>query len=531
MLLLDMAIHTFDSARFLVGGTPSGVYCREWDPAGSWYLQGSSAVAVFDMQEGPVFTYRGSWCADGLGTSWESAWRIVGERGSLTWDGHADIRAEVRTGVREGLFDRTEPVDVPPLDPRDRVGGHLGVMQDFLDAIATGSGARNPWRRQHPEPGDGLRRDRERRDRTPRSDQPLGAPRLSNPLLDIRIGTMVRGNLADPAAYVRAILPLGFESIQPFFWQTIGDKDIPRLAGEIREAIGDADVKVGALGMFGNPLEDQPLDRETLAGWETLIDNAHLFGTDIVAGFTGRLRGRPLPESLPRFREVWSRLARRAADRGVRIAFENCAMEGNWASGDWNIAHNPDAWEMMFDALPDENVGLEWEPCHQMVYLIDPIPQIREWAPRIFHVHGKDATVRWDVIRRHGIFGKHRFVEMRTPGFGDSDWARVIGDLRLAGYRGSIDIEGWHDPVYRDDLELTGQKRALDYLRECRGGTDFVPEPQAELPRADSLNHNQGRNRHANQDAHGRNSGHRGAARARELLRTRRRCARTGART
>ena len=62
---------------------------------------------------------------------------------------------------------------------------------------------------------------------------------------------------------------------------------------------------------------------------------------------------------------------------------------------------------MMFDALPDANVGLEWEPCHQMVYLIDPIPQIREWAPRIFHVHGKDATVRWDVIRRHGIFGKH----------------------------------------------------------------------------------------------------------------------------
>src|SRR5688572_17563176 len=100
---------------------------------------------------------------------------------------------------------------------------------------------------------------------------------------------MVRGNLNDPPAYVRAILPLGFESIQPFFWQTIGDKDIPRLADEIRDAIGDADVKVGALGMFGNPLEDQPLDHDTLAGWETLIDNAHRFGTDIVAGFTGRL--------------------------------------------------------------------------------------------------------------------------------------------------------------------------------------------------------------------------------------------------
>ena len=106
---------------------------------------------------------------------------------------------------------------------------------------------------------------------------------MPNPLLDIRIGTMVRANLDDPAGYVRQILPLGFESIQPFFWQTLGGKDIPRLAGEIREAIGDADVVVSSLGVFGNPLEGGDLDRETLAGWETLIDNAHLFGTDTVS--------------------------------------------------------------------------------------------------------------------------------------------------------------------------------------------------------------------------------------------------------
>ena len=298
---------------------------------------------------------------------------------------------------------------------------------------------------------------------------------LSDPLRDIRIGTMVKANQSDPAAYVRAILPLGFESIQPFFWQTLGGMDVHRLAGELREAIGDADVRVGALGMFGNPLGEGELDRQTLLGWQTLIDNAHLFGTDLIAGFTGRVRGRPLPESLPRFKQVWGELARRAADKGVRIAFENCAMDGNWAGGDWNIAHNPDAWELMFNELPDENLGLEWEPCHQLVYLIDPIPQIRKWASRIFHVHGKDATVRWDVIREHGIFGKLPFVQMRTPGFGDSDWTRIISELRLAGFKGSIDIEGWHDPVYRDALEMTGQARALAYLKDCRGGTRYVP--------------------------------------------------------
>ena len=65
--------------------------------------------------------------------------------------------------------------------------------------------------------------------------------------------------------------------------------------------------------------------------------------------------------------------------------------------------------------------------------------------------------MRWDVVREHGVFGKYPFVQMRTPGFGDTDWTRVISELRLAGYSGSIDIEGWHDPVYRDALEMTGQ--------------------------------------------------------------------------
>ena len=85
--------------------------------------------------------------------------------------------------------------------------------------------------------------------------------------------------------------------------------------------------------------------------------------------------------------------------------------------------------------------------------------------------------MRWDVIRERGIFGSLPFVQMRTPGFGDSDWTCIISELRLAGYRGAIDIEGWHDPVYRGDLEITGQVRALEYLKQCRGGAAYVPNP------------------------------------------------------
>ncbi|MGX7873497.1 Gfo/Idh/MocA family protein [Mesorhizobium sp. ORM6] len=139
VLLLDMAIHTFDAARYMVGGEPASVYCQEWEPANSWYRQGSSASAVFDLGGGKVFTYAGSWCADGFRTSWEGSWRIVAERGSLIWDGNDALQAEVVVSGRDGIFDKTQPIDVPPLDPADRVGGHLGIIQDFMRAIEIGT--------------------------------------------------------------------------------------------------------------------------------------------------------------------------------------------------------------------------------------------------------------------------------------------------------------------------------------------------------------------------------------------------------
>ena len=224
-------------------------------------------------------------------------------------------------------------------------------------------------------------------------------------------------------------------------------------------------------------LESRPIDKQTRDGWAKCIDAAHLFGCDLVTGFAGRLIGKPIDESMRAFKKTFTPLVKRAADKGVRLAFENCDMGGTWDSGDWNIAHNPTAWEMMFNAIPADNMGLQWEPCHQMVSLIDPIPQLRKWVDKVFHVHGKDATVCWDVVREYGVHGPRQFAYHRTPGFGDSNWTDIITILRQGGFVGAIDIEGWHDPVYRDSLEMTGQVRALSYLKDCRGGS-FVPNPK-----------------------------------------------------
>jgi sugar phosphate isomerase/epimerase len=294
---------------------------------------------------------------------------------------------------------------------------------------------------------------------------------------DITIGTIVESYGPRPAEYIKQILPFGFESFSLTFGQALGNVDLEQLAISIRDVLAGTTATISSVGIYGNPLAESPAGKATLQSWETLIDHAHLFGTDIVSGFTGRIAGRPIEDSLPRFKAIFTALAQRAADQGVRLAFENCRMDGTWQSGDWNIAHDPDAWELMFDAVPADNLGLEWEPCHQMLNLIDPLPQLRQWVNKIFHVHGKDCTIHQDVVKTHGVHGKREYAFHRLPGFGDCNWTDIISELRRGGFHGAIAIEGWHDPVYRQELEMTGQVHALRYLKWCRGG-DFVPNPR-----------------------------------------------------
>ncbi|KUP90778.1 Gfo/Idh/MocA family protein [Tritonibacter horizontis] len=140
VLLLDMAIHHFDAARFLCGQNAGSVFCQETNPTGSWYAHGASAFAIFEMEHGPFFTYRGSWCAEGKRTSWDAAWRITGTRGTLTWDGLEQFEAHV-TNSDEGFLRPLKQIDVPMApDPRE-TEDHASVLAAFLDALETGQTA------------------------------------------------------------------------------------------------------------------------------------------------------------------------------------------------------------------------------------------------------------------------------------------------------------------------------------------------------------------------------------------------------
>jgi predicted dehydrogenase len=140
-LLLDMAIHHFDAARYLTDTDPRTVYCMEYNPPWSWFRGNASTTAIFEMTGGLHFTYRGSWCSYGHRTSWDGEWRAVGIRGTVIWDGHSAPVSDVVTeegevDLEEGGYARTK---VQTLEPPAMPESIAGSLSDFLHALETGA--------------------------------------------------------------------------------------------------------------------------------------------------------------------------------------------------------------------------------------------------------------------------------------------------------------------------------------------------------------------------------------------------------
>jgi predicted dehydrogenase len=135
-LLLDMAIHTFDAARFVSGANPVAVYCDDFNLPWSWWTGNAALTAVFEMTGGLRYIYQGSWSVRGALTPWEAQWRADGANGTAVWDGEAAPEAEVLTEVGGTASAPTTRVgaDVDRAAP----GGLFAPLREFLRALDSG---------------------------------------------------------------------------------------------------------------------------------------------------------------------------------------------------------------------------------------------------------------------------------------------------------------------------------------------------------------------------------------------------------
>jgi sugar phosphate isomerase/epimerase len=178
------------------------------------------------------------------------------------------------------------------------------------------------------------------------------------------------------------------------------------------------------------------------------------FSTDNPAKFN--------PEaSLEPVAELFKTFAEEAEKYGVKLCYENCPLMGN-------IAISPYMWDLLFDRIGSDHVGLVFDPSHLVWQMIDPYDAILTYRDRIFHVHGKDCEVDYASLKRVGILqqfstektafnnphgnDKNLWWRYRLPGLGDLDWAKIVSRLYEIGYSGCISIEH-EDPVWSGSEE------------------------------------------------------------------------------
>ncbi len=281
-----------------------------------------------------------------------------------------------------------------------------------------------------------------------------------------RIGALLDPSILESAQEGEGGLQtIGLESFSLSFWESLGGRDVEALAGEMFARFG---LRPSCLSVYGNPLAEGEGGARFRSDLERLMECAPRLGCRLVSTFAGRVPGASVPDSMERFRGIFAPLCERAAALGVSIAFENCRFGDTWKSGKWNIAMNPDAWELIFAALPGAPIGLEWEPAHQILALADPLVQLGEWLPRILHIHAKDARVDRDLLASRGMVGPRKIGEERLAGEGEADWKKIMTMLIEAEWRGSVDVEIGATPGWGGDRSFEGISRAIANLRRAR---------------------------------------------------------------
>ncbi len=233
-------------------------------------------------------------------------------------------------------------------------------------------------------------------------------------------------------------------------------------ASEIIGQVNESGVSISGLGYYPNPLTPNLAEAQIyIEHLEKLIDAAPKLGVGVVNTFIGRDPAKSIDGNWPRFLEVWRPLVQRAADQGVKIAIENCPMyftNDEWPSGK-NLAYCPEVWRRMFNDIPSDHFGLNYDPSHFVWQFIDEADALIEFAPKFFHLHAKDARVDRSRLNEVGILGTPlQYHTPKLPGLGDVNWSRFFSLLSEQGYSGPLCIEVEDRPY---EKTLAGRQGAL----------------------------------------------------------------------
>lgn len=254
----------------------------------------------------------------------------------------------------------------------------------------------------------------------------------------------------------------GYDAVEIAAWpwsRHISPREAAEGRGEeIVAQVEERGLFISALTCHVNHLHPDPSEREALnEHFRWVVRAAGAMGVPVVTAVSGA----PLPdveegENWKMFKEIMGEHLKEAADLGVKIAVETFPPF---------MVHNIPTIERMFDELPQENLGLNFDPSHFVWQGIDYLEAVRGFGDKIFHSHAKDTEVLSHILRLEGVMGRG-WWRFRIPGFGQVDWRALLSAYREAGYDYVISFEH-EDPLFGPE---EGVRRAAGFLAELVRG-------------------------------------------------------------
>jgi sugar phosphate isomerase/epimerase len=245
-------------------------------------------------------------------------------------------------------------------------------------------------------------------------------------------------------------------------------------ADDLKGLATEHGVEVSALGYYPNPLApDAEESQAAVAHIKKVIEASSLLGLNMNT-FVGRDWTKSVDDNWARFLEVWQPIIAFAEDHGVKVGIENCPMifsADEWPGGK-NLATTPAIWDRMFNDIPSENFGLNYDPSHMVWQHMDYIQPIKDYADKFFHVHAKDVRIDKDRLDQVGIMAfPSDYHTPKLPGLGEVDWGRFCSVLGDCGYDGPVCVEV-EDRAYEGSIELRKDSltQSHTYLRNFISG-------------------------------------------------------------
>ena len=233
-------------------------------------------------------------------------------------------------------------------------------------------------------------------------------------------------------------------------------------------------VSISGLGYYPNPLTANLEESQVYIDHiKKVIRAAALLGVNQMNTFVGRDHTKSVDDNWPRFLEVWPDIIRYAENLNVRIGIENCPMlftNDEWPGGK-NLAATPAIWRRMFEAIPSDCFGLNYDPSHMIWQHIDYLAPMRQFAHKLFHIHAKDVRIDYHRLNETGIMAPpNEWHSPKLPGLGAVDWGQFFSTLTSAGYDGPVCVEV-EDRAYEGSLEKrkAALRQSLTFLRQYVG--------------------------------------------------------------